>query len=327
LVRGNEAILAPNDPEMSEGSSPPAGHGLPATAASREVLAGIGLMILFTLVAPVTDIIAKIATQTIPPAQVSIARYVAQLVALMPLVLWHGDLRNMTWRILGLHALRGASVAASTIAFFAAIREMPVADAIAIFFVGPMMVTVLGGLLLGERVGWRRYLASAVGFGGALIVVRPSFQELGFVALLPLLTAFTFTIYLLLTRYMSKEQSVNSLQAMAGLFGTLIISAVLWIGEGTGSVTFDPIWPDMHGWVLLVSVGLLTTLSHMFLVHAFARAPASLLAPLQYLEIVAATAFGYLVFGDFPDATKWVGITIIVASGLFIIWRERAKAA
>jgi S-adenosylmethionine uptake transporter len=308
-----------------DGSRPEPGTHSP-TGVSGTIVTGIGLMILFTLLAPITDILAKIATQSIPAAQVSIARYVAQLVTLMPLVLWHGELRNMTWRMLGLHALRGAAVAVSTIAFFAAIKEMPVADAIAIFFVGPMMVTVLGGLLLGEKVGWRRYLASAVGFGGALIVVQPSFEELGFVALLPLFTAFTFTIYLLLTRYMSKEQSVNSLQAMAGLFGTIVISAVLWIGDGTGSVTFDPLWPDFNGWLLLIAVGVLTTISHMFLVHAFARAPASLLAPLQYLEIVTATIFGYLVFGDFPDAVKWLGIAIVVASGLFIIWRERVRA-
>ena len=295
-------------------------------ALSREVATGIVLMLLFTLIAPVTDIVAKIATQTIPPAQVSIARYVAQLVTLMPLVIWSGELRAMTLRMLALHALRGVSVAISTISFIAAIKQMSVADAISIFFVGPMMVTVLGGLLLDERVGWRRYLACAVGFGGALVVVRPSFEELGYVALLPLLTAFTFTIYLLLTRFMSKDQSVNSLQAMSGLFGTLFICAVLWFGEGTGSPTFDPLWPDAQGWFLLAAVGILTTISHLFLVHAFSRAPASLLAPLQYLEIVAATIFGYLVFGDFPDAIKWIGISIIVASGLFIIWRERVRA-
>jgi S-adenosylmethionine uptake transporter len=100
----------------------------------------------------------------------------------------------------------------------------------------------------------------------------------------------------------------------------------LWVGEGSGSPVFDPVWPDMRGWMLMIGVGVTATVSHLFLVYAFRKAPASVLAPLQYLEIVAATIFGFLVFGDFPDALKWLGIAIIVCSGLFIFWRERLAA-
>ncbi len=113
------------------------------------------------------------------------------------------------------------------------------------------------------------------------------------------------------------------MQGFTGLFGALFVGAVLWAADGSGSSVFDPFWPDMRGWLLILGVGIFATVSHLFLVFAFRNAPASVLAPLQYIEIVAATVLGYLVFGDFPDAGKWLGIAIIVSSGLFIIWRER----
>ena len=214
----------------------------------------------------------------------------------------------------------------ATVCFITAIRHMPVADAISIFFVEPMILTILGGLILGEQVGWRRYLACMVGFIGAMIVVRPSFEQLGWVALLPIATAMCFVFYLLLTRHMAQREDPFAMQGFAGLFGGLFVGAALWLGAGSGSTVFDPVWPDMRGWLLMLGVGIMATISHLFLVFAFKKAPASVLAPLQYLEIVAATIFGYLVFADFPDLLKWLGIAIIVGSGLFIFWREQLVA-
>jgi S-adenosylmethionine uptake transporter len=157
-------------------------------------------------------------------------------------------------------------------------------------------------------------------------VVRPSFVELGYVALLPLGTAFTFAFYLLLTRYQAQREDPWTMQGYAWLFGSIVILAILWAGEGTGSRTFDPVWPTPHGWALLIGVGLTATVSHLILTYAFRKAPASVLAPIQYLEIASATVLGYVFFGDFPDALKWLGIAIIVGSGLFIFWRERVVA-
>ena len=222
-----------------------------------------------------------------------------------------------------LQALRGVLMGIATVAFITALSYMPVADAIAIFFVEPLILTLLSAWVLREQVGWRRIAACLVGFAGALIVVRPSFEELGWVAALPLVTACTFAVYLLLTRKLAQGEDPIAMQAWAGLFGMLFLAVVLVAGEGSGSAVFDPIWPDARGWALMLGVGVMATISHVFLVFAFRFAPASTLAPLQYLEIVAATTFGYLVFGDFPDALKWLGIAIIVGSGLFVFWRER----
>lgn len=294
---------------------------------SGEVTTGIALMIVFALIAPGIDIFAKLATQTLPPAEVALARFVVQFALLLPVVLWRGAFRGLTLMALGSHALRGLLIGIATVCFISAVQKMPVADAISIFFIEPMILTILGGLLLGEKVGWRRYAACMVGFAGAMIVVRPSFDELGWVALLPVGTALAFAFYLLLTRHLAPREDPYAMQGYAGLFGGLFVGSALWLGNGTGSGIFDPVWPDMNGWLMMAGVGVMATVSHLFLVFAFRKAPASVLAPLQYLEIVAATAFGYLIFNDFPDALKWLGIAIIIGSGLFIFWREQIAAA
>ncbi|GIL02957.1 MAG: membrane protein [Alphaproteobacteria bacterium] len=305
-------------------AQPVSPHVAPAPrTASGEVAAGIALMIAFAAIAPLIDVFAKLATQLLPPGQVAAARFIVQFLALLPFIVWRRGFAGMTWRRVGVDATRGLLIAVATISFVTAISRMPIADAISIFFVEPMILTVLGGLILGEKVGWRRYLACLVGFAGAMIVVRPSFEELGYVALLPIATAFCFAFYLLLTRHMAQREDPIAMQGMAGLFGGAMVVVALWFGEGTGSEVFDPSWPTATGWALLIGVGVMATISHLFLVFAFRKAPASVLAPLQYLEIVAATIFGFLVFGDFPDALKWLGIAIIVGSGLFIFWRER----
>lgn len=293
---------------------------------SGEVTSGIALMIVFALIAPGIDIFAKLATQTLPPGEVALARFIVQLVLLSPVVIWRGAFRNLTIMAMASHALRGLLLGIATVCFISAVQKMPVADAISIFFVEPMILTILGGVLLGEQVGWRRYAACLVGFLGAMIVVRPSFDELGWVAVLPIGTALAFAFYLLLTRHLAPREDPYAMQGYAGLFGGLFVGTALLLGNGTGSAIFDPVWPDLNGWLLMLGVGVIATISHLFLVFAFRKAPASVLAPLQYLEIVAATIFGYLVFGDFPDALKWLGITIIIASGMFIFWRERIAA-
>lgn len=304
-----------------------ASPAVPAATPSRDTAIGIAAMVVFTVLAPFIDVLAKIAAQDIPPAEVSIARFVAQFGVLMPLVVWRGELTRVTRRILALHALRGVAVAMATIFFVSAIRLMPVADALAIFFVSPLFLTLLGGLVLGEKVGWRRYAACAVGFAGALIVIRPSFAELGWAALLPVGSAALFIVYVLPTRFMGARESIVSMQAFAGLFGLIFVTALLFVGEGSGSPVFDPVWPNASGWALLALIGGLTTISHLFLTTAFAKASASILAPLQYLEIVTATILGWLVFSDLPDATRFLGIAIVVGSGLYIIWRERVAAS
>ena len=286
-------------------------------------------MISFAIIAPGIDVFGKLATGEFPSAQISLGRFVVQCLLLLPIVIWRKELRLLSRSEALLHGLRGFLIAMATMMFFSALRYLPITDAIAIFFVEPMIVVLLGAWLLGEPTGWRRYLACFVGFIGALFVIQPSFADVGWPALFPLGTAITFSLYLILTRKLALNTDPFAMQFYAGLAGGLTVAFFLYWGEGTGSLMFDPVWPSLNGALLLLGVGVAATISHMLLVFGFQRAPASVLAPFQYLEIISATLFGFLVFGDFPDAYRWLGISIIVASGLFIFWRERqlGKAA
>ncbi len=290
---------------------------------SRDVTLGVVLMLIFAAFAPIIDVFAKLAAAEVPAAEITLGRFVTQTLLLTPIVIWRGALARVSLRDAGLHGLRGVLMAMATVFFFAALKYMPIADAIAIFFVEPMIVTVLSGLLLGEPVGWRRYAAAAVGFGGAMLVIQPSFVELGWTSALPLGTAFCFAFYLILTRMLAPRVDPFAMQAYSGVAGAAFIGVVLWWAEGSGLSAFDPIWPSTRAFWLMFGVGVAATIAHLFLVYAFRYAPASVIAPLQYLEIVSATLFGYWIFGDFPAPLKWVGIAIVIGSGLFIIARER----
>lgn len=285
---------------------------------------GILCMIAFSLIAPVMDAFAKATPAYIPVMQILAFRFSIQFLALAPVGVILRQVHRPSARECGLHLMRAALIVAATGLFFTAVRCMPIANAIAIFFVEPFILTLLGGFLLGEEVGPRRIIACIVGFIGAVFVIQPSFEDLGVVALFPLGTAFCFAFYLIMTRRMAVRMHPVTLQSYTALAACVIILPLLAVFDGTGHALLDPAMPRGNAIWLLLGVGVVSTISHVFISYALRLAPAATIAPLQYLEIVAATALGFWVFNDFPDALTWVGITIIVASGLYVFMRERA---
>ena len=301
---------------------------LPSSPQPNIVL-GMVLMCTAMLAAPAMDIIAKYlgTVGEVAPGVVTFGRFVVQAVILFALmvILVATSRRKRIWpKNIAVNLLRGAMMGMAAFLFFTAVTFMPVADAIAIFFVEPFILTIFSALLLGETVGWRRRIAVLVGFGGALLIIQPSFQELGAVALLPVVTAFIFALYLILTRKYAGQDDPFSMQLTAGVGGALMMFIALLVGGNILGI--DPLvatWPQTSfTWSLVVLLGLLGTGAHLLIVFAFARAPASILAPFQYIEIVSGTILGYVVFRDFPDLIKWVGILIIIGSGIYIFWRE-----
>ncbi|KQY36157.1 DMT family transporter [Rhizobium sp. Root483D2] len=290
---------------------------------SNDISFGLGLMVIAVLISPLIDIFAKLAITTIPSAEITAMRFVLQMIFILPVVLVRGTLFDLTWKKTGLHMLRGGLLVVTMLSFITTLKAMEVADAIAIFFVEPIILTILGSIFLKETIGWRRYTACAVGFSGALLVIQPSMQEVGWIALLPVVSAFGLAVFLLVTRLVAQNEDPWSMQFHAGVWGALFCGILLYFGNGTGSEIFDPVVPDMAAGLYLIGVGVTATISGVLGVYAYRAAPASVLAPLQYLEIVSATIFGWLVFGHLPDALKWLGIAIIISSGLYIIWRER----
>lgn len=296
-------------------------------ASSSEITTGLLLMFLSVLASPLIDIFSKLATATVPPAEVTAGRFIVQSLFMLPMLLHRRIWSEFSWRQSGFHAIRGGVLTLSMICFVTTLKVMEVADAIAIFFVEPIILTILSSIFLKEAIGWRRYTACAVGFFGAILIIQPSFQEVGFIALLPVVTAFCIAIYALMTRALSHGEDPWSMQFQTGVWGIVICCLLLAFGEGTGSEIFDPVVPDDAALFHLFGTGLTAAVAGILGVYAYRAAPASTLAPLQYFEIVSATIFAWLVFGDFPDLLKWIGILIIIASGLYILWRERRFAS
>ena len=287
------------------------------------ILPGILLMLGFCVTAPILDVFAKLATDTTPVMQIASARFIVQASIMLPVLvlLRHAIPRDpsLRWPLVR----RALFLGVSTYCFVAATDEMPIADALAIAFVEPFILLILGKYLFGDEVGMRRIIASIVGFGGSLLVIQPSFVTFGFVALYPLGTALCFALYMLETRSLSRKMHPIPMQfatsVLAALFCSLFV-AVAWIGHWDGHA---PVMPEGNTWIWLFGVGAASTLAHIMMTYALRFAPSATLAPLHYLEIISAAILGLLVFQDFPNTLTWAGIAIIVSSGLYIIHRER----
>jgi len=283
---------------------------------------GVTLMCASVLTAPLIDIFSKLAVGSVPAGEVCFARFLFQALFMLPFALMRGRLFSRSLLQSSLHFLRGFLILAGMTAYTYALRTMPVADAVAIFFVEPAILTLMSGILLKEHISRNKIIACTTGFGGSLMVIQPSFSQFGWVSLLPMVTAFTVATFLLLTRISARTEEPSSMQFQSSVWGLLAAGLLLAIGHYADISIYDPVLPDFSTVLFLAGVGLAATVSGILSVHAYRATAASVLAPLQYLEIVTACIVAYLVFGDFPNALKWAGIVVIIGSGLFIIWRE-----
>lgn len=289
-------------------------------------LLGVLLTVAFCAIAPIGDSLAKILGNTIPLLELLCVRFAAQTVLLVPLLAALGIPIALPSRILGLAALRTALQLAGIAAMFAALRYLPLADAVAIAFVMPFILLLLARYLLDEEVGPRRLAACVVGFAGTLLVVQPSFAEVGAPALLPFVVAIVFALYMLVSRRIAKEADPLALQAMSGLMATPVLVAALVLGWSAGWPGFEVKVPEAGESAMLAALGVVGTLAHLLMTWSLRFAPASTLAPIQYLEIPFATIVGFIIFGDLPNGMAAVGIVITIAAGLYVVYRERRNA-
>ncbi len=288
-------------------------------------LLGIVLMLGFCVVAPVGDALAKLLGQSVPLGQLLICRFAVQAMVLIPLVYFTRRMWRMQGRVLYLTILRTFLHILGIGAMFTALQYLPLADAVAIAFVMPFLMLLLGKYVLGEEVGGRRLIACMVGFVGTLLVVQPSFVEVGWPALLPLFVALNFSVFMLVTRQIAKETDPVGLQAVSGVMAVAMMIPLVLIFDGSVA-PLTLIEPDGREWALLVGIGLMGTLAHLLMTWSLRYAPGATLAPMQYLEIPVATAIGFVVFRDLPNGLATVGILITIAAGLYIVLRERAVA-
>jgi len=238
-----------------------------------------------------------------------------------------------------MHLLRGAFIVIANMSFFTALATMPLADATAIFFVSPLILAVLSVLILGETVGPRRWLAIGVGLVGVLVIIRPGGASFTLVSLLPLLAAACYAANHIMTRVLGLKDSAATLAFYIQLtFFSVSLAVGLAIGNGRlDSGVHGPalefltrawIWPPMADWGVLLLTGVGSAMGGLLISQAYRMCEAALVAPLEYVALPMAIIWGFFVFGDLPDRIAWIGITLILASGLYMIWREtRARPA
>ncbi len=294
-------------------SAPPS-----SAAAADRPLIGIFLMVGAMSVVPFMDSIAKELSDHIPILQVVWARYFFHFCLILPVALLRYGPKQLLPKQQSLQLLRGALLLASTILFFAALAKMPMADALALIFVSPLIVTTLSPWVLGETVGARRRIAVLVGFFGAMLIIRPGFGTIQWPALLALGAGIVFGLYFLATRRLA-----GSAPPLVTLTYTAAVGALVM------SLTVPLVWvtPSLLDLGAMALMGLIAACGHFLLIKSFDFASASLLAPFTYSEIIMTTLLGFVFFGDFPDRWTWAGITVIICSGVYISVRERATGA
>lgn len=289
-----------------------AGRGRAEARASnyaRAVLLLLAAIMLFT----VMDALAKHLSAEYHVVQVLWARYAFHVAWLLPL------LRGARLRLYArtsepsIQLARGFLLLGSTALFFTAISFIPLADAVAVEFIAPLLVVAFSIPLLGERVGRRRWAAVAVGFAAALVIIRPGLGILHPATLLILVSSSFFALYQIATRRLTAGDHPLTTLVYTGGFGAAVLSL---------AVPFFWTAPTLAGWGLMVALGAVGAVSNLAVIKAFENAPASFLAPIMYTQILTATAMGYAVFGDFPDGLTILGAAVIIACGLYVTFRE-----
>jgi len=288
---------------------------IPPGRPNASVIAGIVFFLGSGLVFTGLDTIAKYLSQDYSIIQIAWARYTFAIVAMMALVPPAYRRRPLASAWPALQVLRGAILAGVTLMFFLAVSYLPLADVTSVAFATPLLVTALGALFLGETVGVRRWTAVAVGFCGVLIVVRPS-GTVHWAVFVTLAMAAGNAVFQILTRVASRYDSPHTSASYTAIVGAVVLT-----------VAAPFVWrtPDLTGWILHILIGFAGGVGHYALASAYNHAPASTLAPFAYLQLVWITIAGFLVFGDFPDGWTILGASIVVASGIYIFYREARR--
>ncbi len=263
---------------------------------------------------PFMDVIAKYLSSDISFLQITWARYFFTVAFALPLMFFFFR-KKLTWTTQPkLQFLRGLLLFFANVLFFYSISIISMAKALTLAFIAPLITTALSPFLLNEKVGLKRWSAVIVGFLGSLIVIQPGFMEFNLATIAGLGTGFFYGLYLIVTRKL--HTSDNSLL-------TLLLTGVVGLIIGSFIAPFVWINLSLKQWLLLALMGIFACLGHFFLILSLKYADASKLAPFSYFEIVTNVILGFYFFGDFPDYWSWVGLLIIISSGIYISFREQ----
>lgn len=284
-------------------------------------LLGIGFALIGFFCFTIIDSCAKWLTLSgLPPMQVVLIRYAGQFLLVSALFLPSRGVELVRTRSPKLELLRGLCLLASTVFNFSAIVFLPLTVTASIAFTMPLMLCALSIPFLGEHIGWRRWLAILTGFVGVLVIVQPGSDAFHPAIFLSLTSAFFTALYMLLNRKLAGVDAVTTQQFYASFIATICI---LPFAFGLGGW----VWPsDPTGWIAFIAIGAVALTGHQFITTAHRFAPASILAPFGYIQIIFMTASSWLIFNQPPDFWVFVGAPIVIGSGLYIWLRERQLA-
>ncbi len=282
-----------------------------------DVLRGILLMCAGTAMFPFMNTAVKLLTARYPVAEIVWARFTGHLIIMLIVFLPQYRWTLLRTRRPTVQIGRSVLMLVSNMVFVMAIGRVPLATASAIGFTSPLIVTALSVPLLHESVGWRRWTAVLVGFGGALLVIRPGSGFHHPAVLLLLASALAYALYLIGTRWVSRYDNAATGIIFAALFGSLAMTVVLPFAF----VMPRTLWDGL----LFCSLGMFGGVGHYLIIRAFQLGPAAVIAPLGYVELIGTSTLGYLIFDNFPDLWTWVGAGVIIASGIYVAFRERRR--
>jgi drug/metabolite transporter (DMT)-like permease len=288
----------------------------PAPARADRPFRGIALILASTVFLGTSDVTSKYLSATLPSIEIAWIRFLVFAVIMVPAMVPGSRLYALPTSRLSLQMMRGAALLGSSALFISGLRFLPIAEASATSFVSPLFVTALSIVFLGESVGLRRWMATAVGLVGVLIILRPGFGAFHPAAVFPLVSAFAWALTLIMTRMLSGKERAVTTMTYSAISGVVILSALVPL------VWVAPTWHDMFFGIL---IGVASTAGQWIVVLAFRYANASVLAPFSYTQLVWVSILGFVVFGEVPDVWTVTGAAFVVASGLYTAHRERVR--
>ena len=265
-----------------------------------------------TMIFAFNDTLVKALGGTIHPVQMTFFRYCVGTLLLVP-VFWRAGFGVMATRRLPLHVARGILGGVGQAGAFYAVVHLLLADATAISFSRPLFMTLLAVFVLGETVGWRRWAATIVGFGGVIVMVRPGHADLDLAWIVALVTALIFAVAMILIRKLAQTEPTTRILFYYHLTGLgFFVAPAIWVWRT----------PVGEEWIFLMSIGAMTTLAMVCFVRGLAAGEASIVGPMEYTRLIYAAFFGYFLFAEVPVIWTWIGAAIIIASAFYIARRE-----
>ena len=262
---------------------------------------------------PIMDGFAKYLSSDLPVLQITWARYFFTVAFTLPIMFFFFR-KNLVWTDKPkLQLIRGLLLLTANVCFFYSISIISLAKALTLAFIAPLIVTAFSPIFLGEKVGFRRWSAVIIGFIGSMVVIRPGFVEINLASLAALGTGVMYGFYLIITRKLSSSDNPLLTLLLTGVVGAIIISFVM---------PFVWIKPTLNQWSMMAAIGIFACVGHLFIILSLKYADASKLAPFSYFEIVTNILIGYYFFSDFPDKWTFLGLFIIILSGIYISRRE-----